>query len=241
MKLPLLLGAKAEIVFGTLLVMRNRAVRLSCALALTAGALLSVQEVERFPGAQEPRMTFLIVGTLAAVAGSRLLAPGGALAASRQVATVWWLVPLGRLTGALLVVLPVAAVPAFATVRVDVNPMLYGISVFVLAAAVASFSSSLAPMVGSSAGVTVAIAAVWIGALPTDTVHAWAERWPAVQQALAVLWNTLPLPWRADRILIARSSSDAVVLVGWIAFGFVVAGWASTAAWPRSRRNGGRE
>jgi hypothetical protein len=240
MNLPLLLGAKAEIVFGTLLVVRNRAVRLACGLALTTGILLSVQEAERFPGAHQPRVVFLIAGTLAAVAGSRLFAPGGALAASRQVATTWWLVPLGRLAGALLAVLPVVVVPVIAMELSHADPLLLGFSVAMFGAAVASFSLSLAPIVGSSAAVAVAVASVWIGALPTAALHQWIEKWPVAKDAIVLLWKTLPLLWRADRLFTESSPTDALVLGVWIVVGFVVASWASTAAWTKRQRCGGR-
>jgi hypothetical protein len=240
MKLPLLLGAKAETVFGALLVVRNRAVRLACGLALTTGVLLSLQEADRFPGAHQPRIVFLIAGTLTAVAGSRLFAPGGALAASRQVATTWWLVPLGRLTGALLAVLPVVVVPVIAMELTETDPLLLGFSVVMFGAAVASFSFSLAPIVGSSAAMAAAVASVWIGALPTAAAHQWIDKWPVAKKAMVLLWNTLPLPWRADRLFTESSSVDVLVLGGWIVVGFVVASWASTAAWTRRRRYGGR-
>ncbi len=227
-KAPLLLGVKAEVVFGTLLVARNRAVRLACVLALALGALSSVREAERLPGAHQPLAAFLIVGTLAAVAGSRLFAPGAALASSRRVVTIWWAVPVGRLAGALLVILPVAAVAVIAMELADPNPILLGLSMATLAAAVASLSLSLAPTVGSSTACAMTLATIWAGAIPTTAVQALSEGSPAVRFAVLLLWHTLPLPWRANRLLELHAPLDALVLLTWIAVGVLTIGWAAS-------------
>jgi hypothetical protein len=235
-KVPLLLGAKAEVVIGTLLVVRNRAVRIACGLALTTGVLLSVQEAERIPCAHRPATVSLIAGTLAAVAGSRLLAPGAALAASRHVATRWWLVPFGRLVGALLVVLPVVTVTVFALGLAEVEPFQFSMALTIYSAAVASLAFSFAPVVGSSAAVVATLVTVWIGALPTSAVQATVGKWPLLQHVLALLWKVFPLHWRVEQILTTRSSADMFVLIGWIVFGVVFSGWATAAVWPVGRR-----
>ncbi len=239
MIVPLLIAAKAEVLLGTLLTARNRAVRLVCILAMTLGGVLSVQDVERIPAAHRPLTVFLIAGTLAAVAGARLFAPGGALAALRQVGAAWWLAPVGRLTGALLVVMPVVAVAVVAIKVVGADPLLLGASVTIYAAAVASFSFSLAIFVGSSTAVTATLVLVWVGAVPAAAPNTWFEQWTVVRAAWSVFWNTVPLPWRAGQLLRVGSPVDALVLAGWVVAGILLVGWASTAARPLFRANGG--
>ncbi|MBI2616239.1 MAG: hypothetical protein HYW52_11315, partial [Gemmatimonadetes bacterium] len=99
-----LLAAKAEVVFGLQLVTRHRAPRLAALLGLGVAALAAASE----PSPERvARVVLLVAGTLAAVSASRLLSPGPALAAARMVVAPWWLVPTGRLAGALCVLGPV--------------------------------------------------------------------------------------------------------------------------------------
>lgn len=238
--LTLLLGAKAEVVFGTLLVARNRAVLLACVLALVLGGVISVQEVERFPGAHQTLTAFLVVGTLSAVAGSRLFAPGAAFAASRRVVATWWLVPVGRLIGALSVILPVSAVTVFAMELTDSDPFLLALSAITYSAAVASFSFTLATIVGSSTAAVITLATIWVGVFPSAAVHDLAERWPVARQALILLADTLPIPPRADRLLVLHDPKDAIVLCGWISVGFVATCWVTSRPTRLRRKSGGR-
>ena len=228
MMVPLLLGAKAEMVVGVFLVARHRTVRLACVLALTMVVLSLVQNLGRTPRAYQPGTVFLIAGTLAAVAGSRLLAPGGALAASRQVAALFWLVPFGRLTGALLVVLPVVTVAAFFVGTAESGHFQLILAAAIYAAAVASGVLALAPATGASAAAAAGFVAVWVGSVHPFDLRAMFENWPFLQRALVLMWHLLPFQWRAVRLLETFKGVDALVLIGWIVLGVVLAGWFTT-------------
>jgi hypothetical protein len=224
----MLLGAKAEMVIGVLLVMRNRTFRLACVLSLTMVILALMQDLLGIPRANQSATVFLIAGSLAAIAGSRLLAPGGALAASRQVAAQWWLVPLGRLTGGLLVVLPIAATTVFSLGTGEAGPFRMSITTTVFSAAIASAALALAPTTSASAAVVFGFVAVWMSVVRPAGVNLMFEDWPSLQRALVLMWRLLPLQWRATHSLDSFIWVDALVLTGWIVLGVVFAGWVTT-------------
>lgn len=229
MNVSLLLAAKAEMVVGALLVMRHRTVRLACSLALTMVILSLIQNLERTTRAYQPDTVLLIAGTLAAIAGSRLLAPGAALAASRQVATQWWLVPFGRLAGALLVVLPVVGIAVLSLGRGGAGPFQLSLVAAIYAAAVASGVLALAPATGASAAAAAGFVAVWAGGIPPSGVHAMFVKWPFLQHALVPIWHLLPLQWRAGCLLDTRNWIDVLLLIGWIVIGIAAAGYVTTS------------
>ncbi|MFC1640131.1 hypothetical protein ACFL3B_05145 [Gemmatimonadota bacterium] len=228
MKVTLVLRARAEIVIGVHMVVRNRTVRLAFLLSLTMVVLSLLERYGQTGSADQQATVFLIAGSLAAVVGSRLLAPGGALAASRQVAARFWVVPFGRLTGGVLVVLPVITVAAFSLRTTDVDPLRLNITAAVFAAAVASAVLSLAPAIGGSAAAVAGFVAVWAGVVPPADVNALFERWPFLQRVLALVWNLFPLQWRASRMVDRLHWIDPLVLVGWIVIGVVFTGWFTT-------------
>ena len=228
MMVPLLLRAKAEMVFGALLVVRNRTVQLACLLSLIVVVLSLMDTLGRNSRTDQQATVLLIAGTIAAVVGSRLLAPGGALAASRQVAARFWLVPFGRLAGGVLVVLPVVAVAAFSLRSAEAGPVQLSIIAAVYAAAIASAVLTLAPAAGGSASAVVGCVSVWVGVVPPAEVQAVLEKWPLLQRPLVLIWHLLPLQWRAGRLLDSLSWIDALVLISWIVIGVVFAGWVTT-------------
>ena len=238
-KVPLLLRIKAEMVIGVLLVVRNRTVRLAYLLSLTMVVLSLLEQLGQTPRTDQQTTVFLIAGSLAAVVGSRLLAPGGALSASRQVAARFWLIPFGRLTGGVLVVLPVIAIAAFSLRMADVGPLQLSLTAAVFSVAVASSVMALAPAMGGSAAAVVGFVAVWVGVVPPAGVHAVFERWPLLQRALALIWHLFPLQWRAGRLLDRLYWADALVFIGWMVIGVAFVGWLTTPVRPSNRWLGG--
>ena len=228
-QLSFLLSAKAEAVLGSLLVIRNRTAHLACGLMFAVLVLLSVQGPERLPVAHRPIAVLTIAGTLAAVAGSRLLAPGAALAAARQVAASWWVVPVGRFTGALLVVLPCALLPVLVLDPLGASPVAFGASMAVYAASTTAFTCFLAPLIGSSASLTTGLAMVLFGAIPT-------QHWPFLGGFLRLPRDVLPLQWRACEMLTGAGVTNLTVFVAWILIAVVASGWSTTAVWDVGRR-----
>lgn len=230
--MSLLLGAKAEVVFGVLLVVRHRPLRLACVLAFLMVALPPTQNLGRTPRSYQASTVFFIAGTLAAVAGSRLLAPGAALAASRQVASRCWVTSYGRLAGALLVVLPVVTVAVFSLNIPEYGHVRLSSVASVYAAAVASGVMLMAPAIGASAAAMVGFVAVWVGSISPQSIHESLNSWPLLQGAISVLWKSLPFEWRAVRLLETCSWMDALFLVGWTAVGVALAGWLTVPVRP---------
>ena len=228
MNVSLLLRVKAEVVLGFLLAVRNRPVRIACLLSVTTVSLSVLEQLGQTPRTDQQTTVFLIAGSIAAVVAARLLAPGGALAASRQVAARFWLVPLGRLTGGALVVLPVVAVAALSLRTVEVSPLQLSVAAAVFSVALGAGVMTLAPAMGGSAAAVVGFVAACVGVVPPADLHAIFERWPLVQRSLALLWQLFPLQWRAGRLLDSFHWIDAAFFGGWIVIGVVLAGWFTT-------------
>lgn len=223
---------KAEVMLGLLLVLRHRAFRLTGFLVLVIAAFAAFGLGDR--GATHAiSLALLTGGSLIAVAGSRLLAPGPALAGARLVAAAWWLVPAGRLTGALLVVMPVALATHLA-VSAPVSNLVDLVRVTLVAAAyvgaLGAFTAVLAPLMGASAAASCGFLAAWMGGVPPSTVAAALQEWVYVQRPLVWVWNLLPLMWRARRWLAEGQMSDIVVFLAWIILGMVGAAWAIVAS-----------
>jgi len=225
----LLLAAKAEAVLAVHLVIRHRTPRLA-ALLLLVVVLSTVLRSQATDGAARSLENLLLVcGTLAAVSGSRLLAPGAALSAAYRVAARWWLVPAGRLAGAMLVVLPVVGVTTIAMGPsqgrgTGVVSVLLASCVYT--GAVASTVTAATPVAGSSAAAALGLLLAWLGGLRPSAIYLALEPVPLVQRPLVFLWNVLPLNWRAVRWIEDGVSADALLLGGWLVAGVCVAGWA---------------
>ena len=199
-----LLAAKAEIVLGALLVIRHRTPRLTALLVLAVVASGFLTRGGPGGPAHSRWVVFVVAGSLVAVSASRLLAPGAALAAGYRVAASWWLVPSARLVGALFVTFPLVAGAALVLGQPVGAEFSAGdlISVTGLyAATLAALVLALTPAVGASAAAAIGFMAAWFGMLPPSAVSNAFERWPIVQRALVLAWNSLPLGWRAMRWL----------------------------------------
>jgi hypothetical protein len=224
----LLLSAKAEVVLGVHLVMRHRTPRLAALLLLVVVLSTVLRNPATEGTVRGPSNLLLICGTLAAVAGSRLLAPGAALSAAYRVAAQWWLVPTGRTVGALIVVLPVVAV---ATMAVGPSPVPRTDAIRVVMAsglysgAMVATAMAAAPVVGSSAAAGGGMLMAWLGGLRPSAIYLALEQVQFAQRPLVLLWNILPLNWRAVRWIQDGVSADGVVLAGWFLAGVCVAAW----------------
>lgn len=224
-----LLAVKAEIVLGALLVIRHRTPRLAAllVLAVVASSFL-VGGGSGGPGHSQ-WLAFFGAGSLAAVSASRLCAPGAALAAAYRVAASWWLVPTARLVGSLFVTLPFVVGAALLLGQ----PVGAAYSASELVAVIGLYAATLAalvlavtPALGASAAAAIGFVAAWFGMLPPSAVSNAIDRWPFVQRALVLAWNSLPLGWRAMRWLERGTHSDGVVLFGWLLVGIAAAAWA---------------
>jgi hypothetical protein len=223
---------KGEAVFGMLIVVRHRAVRLASMLVLLVMVLAGVQAV----GAS-PHSLFVVGGCLAAVAGSRLLAPGAAVAAARRTAGPWWLAPAGRLVGVVLLLAPVLAVGAAALAASGGEGAPFvalWLAALLQAAALGALTLALAPALGASAAGMVGLLAALLGGLRPSEVLGLFAGWPYAQRVAVTAWNLLPLGWRAARWLRDGVGLDLLVLAGWIVLGVTLAAWAAAHADVRS-------
>lgn len=228
MRVPAL-ALKAELVFAVQLVVRHRTPRLAAVFALLTVALLTWYDATDPNAASHHGALLLIAGSLAAVSGSRLLAPGGSLEAARRVAANWWVVPTGRLAGVLLTSAPLIAVAIVALRGVDAGQLAFArlaAAAVLLAASIAAVTLSITPLVGSSASAALGFSASWFGGIPPSVLHAGLVDWPIVQRPAVILWNVLPLPWRAARWMEAGGVEDPIVMLAWSLFGIVAAWWA---------------
>jgi hypothetical protein len=232
----LLLALKAEALLGLQLVTRHRAPRLTAivGLALVAGAAV-------LPSGQTSSRSVLLVGsTLAVVGASRLLAGGPALASARMVAARWWVVPVGRLVGALCAVVPFALGVAALMVGPQGGAGLGRIAWVTCGYAVSliACTMALAPILGASAAATFAFFAVWLGVVPPSAVSEALGSWPLLQRAAVWIWNVLPLPWRALRWLAGGPAADPLLAIAWTVIGVALAGWRLSVP-SRGRASGG--
>ncbi|GBD31343.1 hypothetical protein HRbin33_00295 [bacterium HR33] len=226
----MLLRLKAEIVLAVQLVSRHRAVRLAATLLLlmTVAIASSAPAGGRVGGAQG--VILLMAGMVAAVAGSRLLAPGGALTALRMAAARWWIAPAGRILGAGIVVYPLVLVPIVVLIapRASAPVILMAIATAALyTACVIACVAALTPATGASAAAALGFFAAWIGQTPPSGIQSLTASVPALQGPLVLLWNVLPFPWRANRWFVQGTPEDAAVLFFWTALGFVGAAWSA--------------
>jgi hypothetical protein len=223
---------KAEVILGLLIVIRHRAVRLTglLVLALVVFAVIGIDAVEN---AKVYRTILVVGGSLVAVATSRLFAPGPVLAAARLVAQPWWLVPIGRLTGALLVVVSALAITVFTLAVPSQHPvdlLRIGVISVLYVGALGAGTAALTPMIGASASAVCGFIAAWLGGMPPSVVATALAEWSVAQRLAVWLWNGLPLVWRAERWLDTGGVVDVAHLLGWIALGIAVTGWAIAAS-----------
>jgi hypothetical protein len=198
-----LLAFVAEVSLGAQLVLRHRAPRLAGAVAVVVALLVAAGDAWSVPqaGAVQARLALAsgLASGVAAIAGSRLLAPGAALHAARYAATSATSAVLGRLAGAMVLL----AAPTVTLIlvlgrhsSVPFGPAL-SVSLAGVLAAVA-LAMATAPFTGAFASGLGWGAAALIGAAPPDAVAGAGGPHPvgAIHGAL-VVWHLLPLPWRA--------------------------------------------
>ncbi|MBI4501622.1 MAG: hypothetical protein HY700_10705 [Gemmatimonadetes bacterium] len=216
------LAFKAEVVLAFQLILRHRAPRLAL---LLAGSLMLIafagDPASRDSGVRERTMA-LVAGVLAAVAASRLLAAGAPLWSVRRTASPWLLAPAGRLAAAVLF----AAVPVvIATLVIRSADWFLGgalvtaAKLTVYAAAVAACTMALTPLIGASAAATMGLLGASLGAIPPSAIAVTLEHRPFARGAAVLVWNSLPLGWRAVRWAIKGGPSDGGVLTCWILLG----------------------
>ncbi len=225
-----LLRFKAEIVLGVQLVSRHRAVRLAATLLLlmTVAIASSVPAGGRVGGTHA--LILLMAGMLSAVAGSRLLAPGGALTALRMAAARWWMAPLGRTIGAGVVVYPLVLVPVVVLIAPHASAplMLKAIATVTLyTVCTITCVAALTPGTGASAAAAIGFFAAWIGQTPPSGIQALTASVPAFQGPLVLLWNVLPLPWRANQWFVQGRAEDAGVLLFWTTVALLAQAWSA--------------
>jgi hypothetical protein len=231
-QLASILAFKSEVVLAAQLVTRHRAPRLAALLAVIIVALSRLGGEAASSG---QRTLLLISGIVASVAGSRLLTPGAALACAYRVAAPWWLVPAGRLVGALIVTLPVVAVGCLVTAPSSPIPLEVGLGLVGYHAAVTAATLAVTPVLGGSAAAVLGFLAVWLGMASPAVVQGALDGWPVLQGPVVLLWNTLPLSWRAARWMQRGGEIDILFLLAWAVAGVAVAAWTARVA-HRSRR-----
>ena len=223
------LAAKAELVLGMLLPARHRSVRLAATLTVAIVALGVSGGAGQNPetGAH---LTLVVAGSLAAVAGSRLMAPGAALSAARQAAYQWWLPPVGRLAGLAVLLAPTVG----ASAAVLLGPQADATAVARLSAIAWMYATTMAalvqaasPFLGASASGAAALILVWTGGLAPSVWHELLQGLPYLQRPLVIGWNVLPTAWRAHRGWTGGMEADVAVFASWIVVGALVAAWGA--------------
>lgn len=235
------LPAKAEVVLGMLLPARHRSVRLATTLAVAIVALGVSGGAARNPDASS-YLTLIVAGSLAAVAGSRLMAPGAALSAARHAACRWWLPPAGRLVGMAVLLAPTVAVCAAvllgphadwtAVTRLSLIAWMY-------ATATAALVQAASPFLGASAAGAAVLLLVWTSGVPPSVWQEVLQGLPYLQRPLVVGWNLLPTAWRAHRGWTGGYGSDVAVLASWVVIGTLVAAWG--VSWQGVMTSSGRD
>ncbi len=218
------LALKAEVVLSVQLITRHRVPRL--ALLLAGILLLALFEGDPAGVVARQRTVLLIAGSLGAVAGARLLARGGPLGGARCAAAPALLPPVGRLIGALLLVGPVLLAVTMATL--GSGPVLAGTVIVALVYAAASVVAAMAltPAVGTSLAAALGFVSALAGLARPSQVAVLLGAWPVPRAVAGLLWNGLPLPWRAGRWLTqGASAGDPWVLLGWIVAGLLASAW----------------
>lgn len=234
-----LLAAKAEMVLGALLVLRHRTVRIVGLFALTMVWSVSLRSHTTMSPHDNSSVALLAVGALATVAGSRLLAPGAALGASRRVAAEWWLVPVGRLMGAVMVLMPAVFIAVLAVAQTGVGSAALCLGATVYVATLVSVTQALAPIVGASVAAGLGFLGVGLGALTPSTVGRILDAWPMVQRPIVLILHFYPAQWRVDRILSGIAWPDLFIMTSWLTVGIIGAAWASHSKRPTNRRQAG--
>ncbi len=234
------LAFKAEVVMGAHLVMRHRAPRIALLLSLLFLVLLLIREQFARAPVDRDGVVLLIAGTLAAVTGSRPLAPGAAVADAWRVAAQWWLVPLGRLVGVQIVVLPIVAIATlvFGSGAFGSDGIRLMLVASFYAGAVAALIMAITPRVGASAAALLGVVVGWLGALPPSTFRELLRPLPAGDTLIYSLWSVAPIPSRAAAAVNEMTFLSVVLFTIWIIASVCFAASVVSSGMPRvmSRR-----
>ena len=218
------LAFRAEVTLAAQLVTRHRVPRLVLLLAaILVAAMLGNASA---PDSTRQATVLLIAGSLGAVAGSRLLAYGGPLAAAR-LAGSGVIPPVGRLLGAMLLAGPILLAVSIATVSAA-GPVASTVLIAATYAAVtAALTMALAPVVGASGAAALGFMSALGGGARPSQVGALLAGWPFLRTPAVLFWNALPLPWRAARWLAGGPGfADPAVFLFWLAIGLATSAWA---------------
>jgi hypothetical protein len=98
-----------------------------------------------------------------------------------------------------------------------------------------SVTLAITPVVGASSAAVLGFLTAWFGIATPSTMQALLEKWPVFQGPAVLLWNTLPLHWRAASWIRDGCGIDILVLGVWTVAGMVGAAW-TVAATHRSHR-----
>jgi len=229
-----LLAVRAEVLMGVLLVARHRTTRLAglLAIAIVASSLIASSVGET--GGSGVWVSLVVAGSLAAVAASRLLAPGASLAAGYRAASYWWLVPSARLIGGIAATLPVLLAVMLIVAASSLTPARVAwLSVVTVgyAASGAALVMAVTPVMGASGAAAAGFIFAWFGTVPPSGVSALVERWPLVQGPLVFLWNTLPLGWRAIRWFEHANPWDPALIAAWLPIAVCASAWTMTVCY----------
>ena len=165
-----------------------------------------------------------VAAMVAAVAGSRVLAHGAALAAARHAPCAPWLVVAGRFAGVMVIVVPAVVVLGavwLAGLPAPVVASRIGLAVLTASAAT-GVAMAVTPSLGASAGSVVGLMAAWASQLPSLAGAAAAGS--SVAGVVTLL--AMVFPDGADRSAIVTLVPGAGWIVGTLAF----------ATWSISRR-----
>ncbi len=151
----------------------------------------------------------------------------------------WWLVPAGRLVGALLLVGPmtIGVALALAAASSQSAPLAGPVAVAcAYALCVAACVMGATPFWGASGASAVGFLGVLLGASPPSAIAMLFAGWGPFQHILVWLWNVAPLPWRAAHWLAAGGWADLLILVVWTLIGLGLAAVRLAGAGPGPRR-----
>lgn len=212
-------------VLAVMLVIRHRTPRLAAAFVLAFSALTMWQDsaLEVLPSHQG--LALSLVAVLSVIGCSRLACVGGALEAARTAAARWWIVPVGRLLGLILLLLPVALGVGTALVvgRVgSVSLPVFAMAALLLATALGSLILSVTPFAGASGAAGVGFILALAGGIRPSAISLVLDQLPLIRAPVVLLWNHLPLLWRAHSWLTAGEPSFILHSLVWIAIGVAV-------------------
>lgn len=216
----LVLVLKAEMALGYQLVSRHRAPRF--AAVLSAAFLAAIAAAGPLGAAGYRGLLAPVAATVAAVAGSRVLAQGAALGAARHAPCAPWLVVAGRFAGVMVIVVPaIMVLGAVLLVGLPSPDVVSRIGLAVLtASAAAGVAMAVTPNLGASVGSAVGLMAAWASQLPSLAGAAGSSG------AGVVMLLAMAFPDMTDRSALGAVAHGAGWIVGTLAF----------ATWSISRR-----